>query len=696
MLFLLSPAAFADVLLTLPRIANRETRYVEVGASPKIILRYRNAYTYSVWLSAAEINLRYDPTVIDNVIAIDNGLRENFRETEIDISTPGEIRYRIETPISNWRPIKVDPGQSIELAAFTVHVNQGASPRWLNLLTWSSTVPCRISFKTSEITGSHAPITSISLLTSKVPAFSGLNRVSSSNSIGRTNIGNTLLLDWRTAGGGASDFTRYFNYKLSYRVRRSESSSFGPGAVDLPIEEPSHDIGDDPVRRAPYTGNVSGSDYLYQDGPGTGIPSDSDPLSDGTTYWYQVTAIDDTSPTPNENTAVTILDATPLDLTPPEEVRGLTARSEDRKITLSWENPTDADLGGVVIMRKERSAVGAGSLGLAQAAPPYNHGPEYAAGDEPFGPDNGRIIYVSIPEENPIEYEDYEVENGNLYYYKVFTYDRAVDGPPKEMGRNYSAGAAISKAAGIPPQPISNFVATRGTIAGEVIFSWNNSESDFCEGVLIRYTTDDRLRYAALRDERSGEIAGWFPALAGPGAVESNSISLLPGRNYYFKAFAYNRTAEEFDPTNAENMARHLFSSGQVAAVALPQEAYEDVFAYTYNFQRGINHFAVPFPAVWMVDDAGSTVDISTWAKLIDELNRQAGENVVLTFGRWNEVTQKAEGIVSIDYTKTGMDRFSATSGVTPDTPVIQGGAYEISVAAPFSFTMRAVRPAIR
>jgi hypothetical protein len=706
LLLLLSSAAFADVLLSLPKIANRETRYIEVGSSPKVTFKYRNAYSYSVWISAAEIYLRYDPTAVDGVVSINHVFPDNFRETEMDISTPGEIRYKFETPIANWRPIKVDPGQSVELANVIAHVNQSAASRWINLLTWSATIPCRIAFKTSDITRAQITPESVSLLPSKPPAFSGLTQASSANSIGRQNIGNTVFLNWKSGGGGATDYSRYFNGKVSFRVRRNSTSYFGPGssAVELPIEEPSHDPGDDPARRTPYTGNVSGSDYLYQDGPGTGVPSDSDPLNDGTTYWYQVTAVDDTSPNPNENSGTTVLGCTPVDFTPPEEVRNLTARAEDRKITLTWENPTDADVAGVVIMRNEESPVGSGSLGSASGGPPYSHGPEYYPDDVPTTIAGGKIIYVSSPGENPTQYEDFSVENGVLYHYKIFTYDVAegdYNSDPAlntlvQLGRNYSNGLALSKTAGTPPLPITNFVATKGIIAGEVIFSWNNSESDFCDGVLIRYTTDERLRYAALRDERSGEIAGWFPAMAGPGATESVSLSMLPGRNYYFKAFAYNRTAEEFDPTIPENMARHLFSTGQLAAVALPQEAYEDVFSYTYNFQRGINHFAVPFPSAWMVDEAGSTIDISTWAKLTDELNRQSGENVVLTFGRWNEVTQKAEGIVSIDYTKAGMDRFSTTSGVTPDTPVMQGGAYEISVAAPFTFTMRAVRPTIR
>lgn len=716
LLFLLSSSAAADVLLSLPMIAQKENRYVEVGSSPKIIFKYKNATGALQWVSAAEIYLGYDPAVVDNVIDIKNELPENFRVTEMDVSSPGLIRYKFETSISNWKPIKVEAGATVNLATITVHINQGWLPpggdpsrRWVYLLSWSPTIPCRISYKLSDLTGTHTPMTSIYLMPSKPPAFSGLSAVFSANSIGRGNIGNTTLLNWQTAGLAAakptSDYSRYFNGKASFRVRRNTVSTFGPGsgAVDLPIEEPAHDPGEDPARRTPYTGNVPGTDYyLYQDGPGTGAPSDSDPIKDGTTYWYQVTAIDDTSPDPNETGGTTVIAAIPLDLTPPAEVKNLTSLAEDRKITLLWENPADADLGGVVIMRNEGSPVGSGSLGMASGGPPYSHGPEYYPEDVPPTIADGKIIYVSMPGENPTQYEDLELENGVVYNYKIFTYDVA-DGTYSsdptlntlvQLGRNYSNGLTLIKTPGTPPKPVTNFVATRGTIAGEVIFSWNNSESEFCEGTLIRYSTDEHLKFAALTDERAGEIAGWVPASAGPGGTESVSLSLLPGRTYYFKAFAYNRTAEDFDPTIPGNMARHLYSSGQVAAVVLPTEPTEDIFSYTYNFQKGINHFAVPFPSNWMVDDAGRTVDVSTWAKMVDELNRQAEDNVVLTFGRWNEVLQKAEGIVAIDYSKAGMERFTTTSGVTPDAPIMQGGAYEISVSVPFTFTLRAVRPA--
>ena len=180
-------------------------------------------------------------------------------------------------------------------------------------------------------------------------------------------------------------------------------------------------------------------------GQGQGIPSDSDQLSDGTTYYYLVTAVDDTSPSPNESTSSRILSEKPLDLTPPGEVKNLVSKYDGQVVSLTWESPTDLDYAGVVIVRNDNKPVGAGSLGSASAAPPFNHGPEYFAGSEPFGPGNGRVVYTSLPDENPRQFDDCNVESDRTYYYKIFTYDRAVNGPPREMGRNYSSGVTISQ-----------------------------------------------------------------------------------------------------------------------------------------------------------------------------------------------------------------------------------------------------------
>ena len=688
--------ASADLIISLPKVSGRESKYVEIGASPQVVVLYKNPSLRDVAVSEAEIFLSYDPSFIDYVISVKNSNPDNLYEAGLDIFTPGEILYKLESSAAKWNPIKVPAGKVVELATITFHVDQTAAhSKWVTLIDWSPTTPSRVFYKTSDVTGTHLKAPPVYLERSASPAFKGLSRAISSNSLGVSNVGNTVILDWRTPGEGAFDRTKYHNGKLSFRVfRKTADTSW----VELSTE-PLHIPEEDPGSRDPYLGNVEGEDYVFQDGPGTGAPSEMDPLDDGKIYYYKVTAVDDTSPDPNEASTVAELDVVPLDQTPPGEVSELTATPDDNQITLGWKNPEDADLGGIVIVKNEGAPVGRGDLGRAQSAYPYENGPEYSVGDEPFGPGNGRIIEITPQEDLDAsivmnEFVDYDARNGKVYSYKVFTYDRAIDYSPRETGRNYSDGVMISRTAGIPPQPVSNFIAAPGFAPGEITLSWNNSPDAFYGGVLLRYTTDDALKFAALRDERAGELAEVVPMSTFPGDAESITLSFLSGRNYYFKAFAYNYTDEELDPYSTESMAGHLFSAGQTAAISLPEEEVEEIYSFSYDFQRGINHFAVPFPAERIADGSGKLIDISTWEKLIDELNKQAGANVVLTFGRWNEVSQRADGIVDIDYTKTGTDRFTTTSGATAREPVIQGGAYEITVSQPFTFTLMSVKTA--
>jgi len=553
--------ASAEIIISQPRIAGGETRYVEVGASPKVYIQFKNNTDNVIQLGGADIYLIYDPNVIDNIIGISNENPNYFSEKEMNISNPGEIIYKIE---SGAKKLSVRPGATVNLAGITFHVKQTATPRGVRLFDFSTRQPSSVLITgvSSDITSATAIPLAVSLSQSAPPKFSGFSQIISSNTFGSRDSGNTLILDWRTPGSGAQDLTKYFNGKLNYRIFRNTADNFGPdsGAMELSVDT-SHGEMDDPAMRAPFTGNVPGTDYLYQDG------GEGNPLSDGTTYYYKISALDDTSPMPNES-AGSVRSGTPLDLTPPGNVANLSAQAEDNRIILTWDNPTDPDFAGVVIIKNEASPVGSGYLESAKAVFPYDNGREYQAGEQPFGEGSGKVIYVSFPGDTSNRYEDFDVIKGRNYYYRIFTFDRVVDGMPREMGRNYSGGAAVNMLAGKAPRPISNFTASRGAAPGEVVFSWNNSPDEFCEGVLIRYTSDDALNFAALGDQNAGELVGAFPDNSGPGKPETYSVIFPPGLNYYFKAFAYNSTPPEgLDPFQAQSLSSHCFSPGQTAAV---------------------------------------------------------------------------------------------------------------------------------
>jgi len=552
--------ASAEILISHPRVGGNETRNVEVGASPKVYIQFKNNTDNVIQLGGADIYLIYDPNVIDNIIGISNENPNYFSEKEMNISNPGEIIYKIE---SGAKKLSVRPGATVNLAGITFHVKQTATPRGVRLFDFSTRQPSSVLITgvSSDITSATAIPLAVSLSQSAPPNFSGFSQITSYNTFGSRDPGNTLILDWRTPGSGAQDLTKYFNGKLNYRIFRNTADNFGPdsGAMELSIDT-SHGEMDDPAMRAPFTGNVPNTDYLYQDG------GEGNPLSDGTTYSYKISALDDTSPMPNESVG-SVRSGTPLDLTPPGNVANLSAQAEDNRIILTWDNPTDPDFAGVVIVRNEGTPVGSGYLESAKAVFPYDNGREYQAGEQPFGEGSGRVIYVSFPGDFSNHYEDSDIIVGRRYYYRIFTFDRVVDGMPREMGRNYSGGAAVNMLAGKAPRPISNFTASRGAATGEVVFSWNNSPDEFCEGVLIRYTSDDALNFAALGDQNAGELVGVFPVNTGAGKPETYSVIFPPGLNYYFKAFAYNRTQEPLDPFVAGSISCHYFSPGQTAAV---------------------------------------------------------------------------------------------------------------------------------
>ena len=89
------------------------------------------------------------------------------------------------------------------------------------------------------------------------------------------------------------------------------------------------------------------------------------------------------------------------DLLPPGNVAELTAAGGDRRVSLHWTNPGDADFAGVKILRKE--------------------------GGYPIDPIDGKVIYNG----SGTGCFDWAVTNGTIYYYAAFAYDEVL---------NYSSG----------------------------------------------------------------------------------------------------------------------------------------------------------------------------------------------------------------------------------------------------------------
>ncbi|MFA4966954.1 MAG: hypothetical protein WC624_01885 [Candidatus Margulisiibacteriota bacterium] len=719
-LLILSSLALADMLISFPKIDGYETGNIERGATPRIVVRYRNATADNIYLTSAGFHLVFNSNTIDNIISITNSNPRNMQEIDRSVSVnlppaDSEIIYKLA---SIGDPPAIRPGETKDLAVIAFHVSQIKQLQLQKLLllkgvalfNWSALGPNEAYYKQINVTGQLFTQPLVYLKDSGpplVPSWLSV-KLGSENQLHKKDIGNTLLLDWvsvgslnwASTGNTAIEFTPYFNRRMHFRLYRNTVDSFdqGSGAMELTGAEPAHDSYSDPADRVPWTGNLQNEPYKYQNGPGTGVP-DLDSISDGVPYYYRLAVVDDTSPDPNYINSVTFSQV-PMDLAPPGEVTGLTATPNNDnnvpKIVLNWQNPTDPDLGGVIILRTIGSGkpVGSGNLGSAQPLFPYNDGPDYSGsiGTEPFGAGNGTILYVS-----PMAYDPASVDmqyaddnsgsgliNGEVYNYKIFTYDRALAGPPREMGRNYSTkGSAKSCAAGIPPKPVADFTVTEGSVPGEVNFNWTNSDDNY--GTLIKYST---AGFSDLKDQNAGEVMGVFPVTSGPGMQEMYTMNLTPGAKYYFKAWAFNQTDQDLDPSDPVNMAKHLFSSGQTAAI---NYITGKTMTYVYNFKKKINYFAIPFPGQSLTDANDKIVDISTMARLVDAINAQADGNVLVSLGRWNADKQQAEGIYAIDYNKTGNARFTCTPGFSSDDPIIQGEALVASVSTQFTFTLKSL-----
>jgi hypothetical protein len=145
----------------------------------------------------------------------------------------------------------------------------------------------------------------------------------------------------------------------------------------------------------------------------------------------------------------------PLDRTPPENVRGLTAKAADRAVTLSWRPPPDRDFKHVVIMRATQS-------GSSEAA-----------------------VYRGPAK----RFVDKKLTNGMEYRYVVISYDQAgnrsagvavVASPRAVMLVSPADGARVKappllRWRPVPGAPFYNVQLFRGRSLVKVLTAWPNT-----------------------------------------------------------------------------------------------------------------------------------------------------------------------------------------------------------------------------
>ncbi|HPV70775.1 MAG TPA: fibronectin type III domain-containing protein [Candidatus Magasanikbacteria bacterium] len=151
-------------------------------------------------------------------------------------------------------------------------------------------------------------------------------------------------------------------------------------------------------------------------------------LQGATRYYFLVRSTDSSG---NQASSEMLNFTTASDQTPPANVSNLSLSAGDKKNTLTWQNPSDNDLSGVIIKRSLSSY--------------------------PANSTEGATVYQG----SGTNFTDENLINGTTYYYSVFAFDTS---------NNFSSGAIISGtpvAAGQPPEEIIVPPETGGP--GEVV-----------------------------------------------------------------------------------------------------------------------------------------------------------------------------------------------------------------------------------
>ncbi len=223
------------------------------------------------------------------------------------------------------------------------------------------------------------------------------------------------------------------------------------GQLDLTWTNPG-DADFSGVKIVRATGGSAPSDCTgtaVYDGSGTSYSNTG--LTDNTLYSYRICSYDTSA---NYASGVTG-SGTPTDAVPPSNVTGLAAIELDSQVDLSWTNPVDADYAGTRVLRKTGSYPSSCTDGSATTV--YNN--------------------------TGTSYSDTSLTNGTTYYYRVCSYDTAI---------NYPTGVTVAATPffdGTPPADVTGFSASNLGLGSQLSLSWTNPvDTDFAAVKIVRVT----------------------------------------------------------------------------------------------------------------------------------------------------------------------------------------------------------------
>jgi len=209
----------------------------------------------------------------------------------------------------------------------------------------------------------------------------------------------------------------------------------GNAQVTLTWQAPASNGGSPITNYKIYRGTTSGGETLVAT-IGNQLSYSDGGLTNGVTYYYQVSAVNNVGEGPRSNEA----SATPTaPATPPGAPQGLVATAGDATVTLTWSAPSSNGGSPITNYRIYRSTTG-----------------------------GGETLQATIG--NVLTYSDTSVTNGVTYYYQVSAVSNVGEGP-----RSNEASATPTAPAGPPGAP-QGLVATAGDAT--VTLTWSAPSSN--------------------------------------------------------------------------------------------------------------------------------------------------------------------------------------------------------------------------
>jgi len=626
-------AVDSGLYFKLPKVGpNPDQNFVEVGAKATIDIYYKKTpeFASAAKTSGGTLFFIFDDQKIDQINFTLNPLAAaalKFDKNGVSTIPGKQNRYEISLDQKNLSGYFALNGDDTYIGTISFHVVQNDDKQGPLIFNWESGSMFVALALWDQATGSlgndsiTTPPPVLSVEQSYSPNFDGILQEGAQ----ALNTGNTVTLDWDVNGQSATDKKQIANartewgvgnQKLRYRVYRSDGADGNYEPLDGETEET-------------LTKEDLINAFTKQDGNDSGQYTVAKPLYDGTKYWYKVVGLDyqhsDNNTWNGKEQALSEVElawAVPRDIIPPGNVSGLTAVSKDKEIELTWSNPGNADFDGVMIVKADQEIPApAPTPGIWRADPGINeetgavgdfsHGQSWQLGQTiGIGGVDTQVVYrgagTSFPDPNLV--------NGQVYYYRIFTFDKAEGTTPgadlKQMGNNYSLGLPVQAAPGKPPGSVQDFYAVSEPELGQMTLKWTSPVADPSAsygGVLFLYSIYDpnildeqnikwSWNLAELIHEHSNV---WFNAV-GPdkdikvlavynSSADFNTPEELTINNLdtdqpcFIKAFAFNNAGGMNNPPSLPDLQNFRFALSQKAAAVPKSGAAPTVKVYNLS-----------------------------------------------------------------------------------------------------------------